>query len=142
MLQVIHKMPKARARIIGIMMRHFPRILLALIFALLQCVAPLVHAHVDGQHSGILPPSLSAQSHSENESINSASSIEEYESPAISLAHEFQRDHQCAIAQPAQANIFNIPSLSDVKHLAVAAPAIFVLSPYNKSHPQAPPALS
>jgi len=115
----------------------FPRILLALIFALLQCVAPLVHAHIDGQHSGILPPSFSAQHHPDN----STGSIEEYESPAITLAHEFQRDHQCAIAQPAQTSIFNIPGLSEVKLLAVTAPAIFVLSPYHKSHPQAPPAL-
>jgi hypothetical protein len=124
------------------MMKYLSKLLLTFVFALLQCVAPLAHAHVDGQHSGILPPSLSAQSHAEHMSINSTSTVKEYESPAITLSHEFQRDHQCAIAQPAQANIFNILSLSDEKHLTVATPAIFVLSPYKKSHPQAPPALS
>ena len=123
-------------------MRYLTKLLLTLVFALLQCVAPLVHAHVDGQHSGILPPSPYAQPHSHHESTSPTSSIEKYESPAITLSHEFQRDHQCAIPQPEQAAIFNIPSLRDIKLLDVAAPAIFVLSPYNKSHPQAPPALS
>ena len=124
------------------MIRYSPKLLLTLVFALLQCVAPLVHAHVDGKHSGILPPFLSAQSLSEHESINSASSVETHESPAITIAHEFQRNNQFTLAQPVQANIFNIPCLSDVKHQALAAPFIFVLSPYSKSLPQAPPALS
>lgn len=122
-------------------MNYFAKILLTLVFALLQCVAPLVHAHVDGQQSGILPPLFSVQSHLEHASINSTSNVTNSESPAITLAHEFQRDHQCAITQPAQKNIFKIPS-RDIKHLAVAVPAIFVLSPYNNSLPQGPPVLS
>jgi hypothetical protein len=123
------------------MTKYLPRILLTLIFALLQCVAPLVHAHVDGQLSGMLPPTLSAQHHSDHESIKSDCAVEEYESPAISIQHEFQRDNHCVIAQPAQTNIFQLPRTADVKYLAVAPPSIIVLSPYKKSHPQAPPVL-
>lgn len=133
-------MPEWRDKM-ALAMNYFSRILPVLIFALLQCVAPLVHAHVDGQLSGILPPSLTAQYHTEPESAGAICSIEEYESPAISIPHEYQRDDFFAIAPPLPANILSLPRLTAVKHASPVAPAIVVLSPYDKSHPQAPPVL-
>lgn len=118
------------------MMKRPLRILLLLAFALLQCAAPLVHAHVDGQLSGLLPPSLETQHHPQ---MQADCAIEENESPAITLPNELQRDDQPSLTQPHTTQSFDILPVATAK----LAPAIndpdAVFSPYRKSHPQAPP---
>ena len=111
--------------------------LLVLTFALLQCVAPLVHAHVDGQHSGVLPPSLESHHHSQEQA---ECVVEADESPAIGL-HEYQRNDQPVLAHSATAITFNIHPVVVVKLSPQSPPPAIVLAPYSKSHPQAPPAL-
>ena len=123
-------------------MRYHSRILLTLIFALLQCVAPLVHAHVDGQLSGILPPSLEIQYLPDHTSVKASDSIVKHESPAITISDEFKTDSQRAVARPSLENILNIPRIADAKYRLAAVAAIIVVSSYYKPHPQAPPALT
>jgi hypothetical protein len=123
-------------------MRFYLKLIFSFVFAILQCVEPLEHAHIDGKNSGLLPPSLYSQHQIQSDSnlTDSAKSIEEFESPAITLDHEFQRNYQCAIAaQPA--NLYK-SCQRQVIQFAVDSYAIFVPSPYNKFLPQAPPALS
>jgi hypothetical protein len=112
--------------------------LLALTFALLQCAAPLVHAHVNGQHSGLLPPSLETQHHTQ---VLTDCVIEEDESAAITIPHEFQRDEQPVLPPTNATKDFDALPTGVVRliKVSVAPPAVF--SPYSKSHPQAPPAL-
>jgi hypothetical protein len=122
------------------MMKRPTHTLLALIFALLQCAAPLVHAHVDGQHSGLLPPSLETQSLSE-QFAQVDCSIEADESPAITIPHEFQRDDQPALVNHAASKTFDLLPACQTILVSSTAPPVSVFSPYSKSHPQAPPAL-
>jgi hypothetical protein len=68
---------------------------MVLLFALLQCVAPLVHAHIDGNNEHTSSAQTAPQAH--NYSIELNSYIEESESAAISLANEFQREVSSAL---------------------------------------------
>jgi hypothetical protein len=122
--------------------RYFPKYLLALIFTLLQCVAPLVHAHVSGNQSGVLPPSLTVQQQlSDHLIIKSADSIEENESPAIIIPHEYKQHNQSSIPRSQQTGILDLLCLTDITIQTASDQPVMVLSPYNKSHPQAPPEL-
>jgi hypothetical protein len=65
------------------------------VFALLQCIAPFVHAHVDGQtdaslHGYNIPHHLSDRSISQ-------SRVETHESQAIVISDEYQRDDALAV---------------------------------------------
>jgi hypothetical protein len=122
--------------------RYFPKCLLTLIFTLLQCALPLVHAHVNGIQSGMLPPSLNVQQQQSNHDIlKSANFIEENESPAITIPHEFQRNNPCSIPQPQLGIILELPRLFAITLKPTEVQPIIVSSPYNKPHTQAPPGL-
>lgn len=77
-------------------MRRKPlHILTLFVFALLQCIAPLVHAHVDGQtgtsiHAYNIPHHLSDRSVSQCH-------VEAHESQAIAISDEYQRDNTLAV---------------------------------------------
>ena len=114
---------------------------LLVLFALLQSVAPLVHAHVDGRQAGLLAPALTALHGAE--SVQLQSYVEESESPAISVADQLQRDDRGAV----------LPLLALPRFAMAAQPMLLVQRPfvaihatllprYQRPHPQAPPALS
>jgi hypothetical protein len=124
------------------MNRYVSKFLLTFIFALLQCVAPLVHAHVSGVQSGILPPSFAVHHHLENDdALKSADTFEENESPAITIPHEFQRNNQSAIPQPGQTGIIDSPNFFSIKLQSTLVRPVVTSFPYCKPHPQAPPTL-
>ena len=123
------------------MMKRSLHILLALTFALLQCAAPLVHAHVNGENSGLLPPPLETQHHLSDLLAQANCVIEAAESLAISLAPEFQRNDHPAIPQSSSANIPNSLQVVVVKFHPSPAPSGIFFSPYSKSLSQAPPRL-
>jgi hypothetical protein len=124
------------------MLRHTLHTLLALTFTLLQCAAPLVHAHVDGQLSGLLPPTFETQHHTTEQFVHTHDALEENESAAITLPHEFQRDNQPVLDHPAAIHIPGIPPALGIQIVAAATASPNIQPRYNKSHPQAPPALS
>lgn len=124
------------------MLKHSIHTLLVVVFALLQCAAPLVHAHVNGQHTGLIPPALTAPHLIGNELTQTDYVIETDESPAISLANEFQRNNHPAIPQPSWSYTTDTPPVAVVKFLPVTPPSVSFFSTYSKSLPQAPPALS
>jgi hypothetical protein len=78
---------------------------------------------------------------SDHDILKSANSIEENESPAITIPHEFQRNNPSSIPQPQQAGILDLPCLFDISPLTTVEQPIIVSSQYNKPHPQAPPVL-
>jgi hypothetical protein len=125
------------------MNRYVSKFLLTFIFALLQCVTPLVHAHVSGIQSGILPPSLAVHYHLEkDDGLKSADTFEENESPAITVPHEFQRNNQSAIPQPWQNGIIDLPNFTIIKLQSTLVQSVVTSFPYCKPHPQAPPTLT
>lgn len=115
--------------------------LLIFAFALLQCVAPLVHAHVDGQQSGILPPTLTAQPQASDNLALAGCVIEVNESTAIGLQSEWQRDEQPAITQPSWINTFSARPVATAQFLSPAALPHRAPLTYHTPQPQAPPAL-
>jgi hypothetical protein len=123
------------------MLKHPLHTLLLLIFALLQCAAPLVHAHVNGEHTGIIPPALAAP-HVQDELTQTDCAIETDESPAISLSTELQRNNVPALPQPSWTYTAETRAASTVKFRTPSPHPASFFSPYSKSHPQAPPALS
>jgi hypothetical protein len=111
------------------------------LFALTQLCAPLVHAHVDGIQSGgafhvhDIPHNLSpiglSQCH-----------VESYESQAISIPHQNQKDDALVIpgfcassTRPLSPVVTNIP-------VDIFDPFRSAASAYHKPHTQAPPRLS
>lgn len=114
------------------------RLLLAITFTLLQCAAPLVHAHVNGQLSGLLPPALEAQ---HQQTILNDCVIEEDESPAITIPHEYQRDEQPELTNSAPALLFVTLPLRHIQTARTLTQSVALPPHYPKSRPQAPPAL-
>lgn len=98
-------------------MNRITHILMILLFALLQSVAPLVHAHVDGHnfHANSVQTALQTN----NQSIQFCSSAEEFESPAISLDNEIQREVNDTLAD----NLAPLPLLpaSNIATLTVTS---------------------
>ena len=114
--------------------------LLLVAFALLQSVAPLVHAHVSGEQSGVLPPAFEVIYHAGNELSQANCFIEASDSPAINLSQEFQRNSQPALPSPQLTRIV-APSLVMVAILPPAeAPGFSSFLFYSRAHAQAPPA--
>lgn len=115
--------------------------LLAFIFVLLQCAAPLVHAHVNGEQEGVLPLGLGSQHFLLDHLEAIGGIVENDESPAIDLSHEFQRNDHPALPRPVYLNLFIVNlDVAARFNFTIPAPKNF-FSPYSKSHPQAPPAL-
>ncbi len=114
--------------------------LLLLTFALLQCIAPLAHAHVEGGGAGVHAPGLEAPHHFLNVKQASQSVIEVAESAAISMADQLQRDDSVVFSPAVEVTqTVNVPPLVVIK---ISLPVVIratVASPYQKPHPQAPP---
>ena len=109
-----------------------------LLFAMTQCFAPLIHAHVDGIqgdasiHTHDIPHHLS-------ELQPSLSHIESYESRALSIPHEYHRDDTFAIQDvfflvkhPSSRRLTKNTANSGYTHPTVAFA-------YQKPHTQGPP---
>lgn len=115
--------------------------LLVLVFALLQCVAPLVHAHVDGQNSGLIPPAFSLQSPADEQLALTDCVMEASESAAIGLAHKLPRNEQAALPQPIFRATLDVPPATVAEFNSLSATRILFFTPYSKSLSQAPPTL-
>ena len=125
-------------------MKKLLHILSLLLFTLIQCVAPLVHAHVDGIQSSATFHAHGIPHYQYQISAQelSRSHVESYESAAISIPHEIQRDNTIAIldiaftlshpSSPQQAKVS--PYSHDSQHISTCA--------YRKPPTQAPPQFS
>jgi hypothetical protein len=108
------------------------------LFALTQCIAPLVHAHVNGieantaLHTHDIPRISSA-------SGLACSHFESEESQAISIAHEYQRDMNIAIPSTSCSTTHPLPPrISGLATAPCHAPRS-VESSFHKPQTQAPP---
>ena len=81
-------------------MNRLFRLVLLLLFALLQCVAPLAHAHVSGNDSNqnVHFDIIESQWLHEHDTEVTHFSIEEHHSPIVSMPPEYRSSHQ-ALAQ-------------------------------------------
>ncbi len=120
------------------MLKRPLHLLLVITFTLLQCAAPLVHAHVNGQLSGLLPPALETQHPA---AIQNDCVIEEDESPAITIPHEYQRDEQPVLTNSAPALLFVALPLRHILSARTLPRSVDLPPHYPQFQPQAPPAL-
>jgi hypothetical protein len=111
--------------------------LLTLIFAFLQCVSPLVHAHAEGEQHGLLHVTAAASAQ-----LEELDSLSTDSSAIISLSDDIHRYVQLALppailsplpAQPLVVQTHDLPYLSVIR----IQRATCCTPP-----PQAPPALS
>ncbi|WP_237248454.1 hypothetical protein [Sideroxyarcus emersonii] len=119
-------------------------ILALLLFALIQCFAPLVHAHVDGIqtaadsfHAHDIPRHVTTQ-HSTTTGL-SQYHFESYESQAISIPHEHPRDDTLFVAHLIPSSIHPHPPHITISAVEPNIPLRAAASPYRRPHPQAPP---
>jgi hypothetical protein len=114
-------------------------IIALLIFALTQCLAPFVHAHVDGLQSDATFHAHDLPHHLYLPSELSQSHIESYESPAISIPHEYQRDTILVVLDVYALSFY--PSTSAINRYAINSSASLRALDYAyfKPHTQAPP---
>src|SRR3989339_1339184 len=82
------------------------RLKLLLLFALLQCIAPVAHAHVNGNNSSqhahapiVHSPRLVAHSHDHQDSGSTGISADQHHSAVVSMPPEF-RSSLLHIEQP------------------------------------------
>lgn len=115
--------------------------LLAFMFVLLQCTAPLVHAHVNGEQEGMLSPGLGAQHFLLEPLEASGCIVENGGSPAIDLSHAFQNNGHFALPRPVYTHWFSVNLDVAVRFTSTTPAPKNFFPPYSKSHPQAPPAL-
>lgn len=113
--------------------------LLLVAFALLQSVAPLVHAHVNGEQSGVLPPVFELVYHAGNELSQADCFIAATDSPAINLSHEFHRDSQPALPSPGLTRIVEPALVGFAIFPSIEALRFSSFLPYSRAHAQAPP---
>jgi hypothetical protein len=119
------------------------RIFALFLFTLTQCFAPLVHAHVDGIqgssdasfHTPDIPSHFSG-------SASSECYVESYESQAISIPHEYQRDDALAILDNFTSSTRPSPSCIALGSLETSDLPCNTAYAYRKPHTQAPPQLS
>lgn len=123
------------------------RIKLLLLFVLLQCVAPLAHAHVNGHHADHKLHIDSVDFHGMNAHNCAAAqlenlqlSAEQHHSAVISMPPEY-RNSDLSIAQPVINNQNSLLFCEYVDY-ALAAPELqsLPLPPYQHPCSQAPPA--
>ncbi len=120
-------------------------ILLLLIFTVLQSIAPLVHAHADGQQVGMSAPALALPHHHQASGVDQAQhSATEIESSTIVMADQLQRNcnidfspfvvtGRLVVVEPVDPILVKRISVTPLKRIAVF--------PYQKPHPHAPPVL-
>lgn len=125
-------------------MQRFLKTSLALIFALLQCIAPVAHAHISGGSAdhGIHLPDIQLQYGHGASQLSGSAAVQE--SPAISAAQGFERNDEPASASsqttyadfmPQPAAEKSAPHYRTPFHL-LTLPSASSRKPY----PQAPPA--
>jgi hypothetical protein len=71
--------------------------LMVLLFAFLQCLAPVVHAHIDGNNQHASATQTAPQPNIHSVELNTY--LEETESATISIANEFQRETSSALTE-------------------------------------------
>ncbi len=119
------------------MSKRFIHSLLILIFAFLQCVSPLVHAHAEGEQSGLLHIATVAPAQ-----LADLDSLTADSSAIISLSDDLHRYAQLALPQspllPLSVQLPTVPT-HDLPYLSVirSQRAACCTPP-----PQAPPVLS
>lgn len=125
------------------------RLLLLMLFVLLQCVAPLAHAHVNDEHGeyngqGVhidLVDFTQLNAHHHHETDSAHVSVDEHQSAVVSMQPE-SRSSALAIDEPAAASKYGMFELRE--HGAVIAvyfyPPPLPLTPYQHPNSQAPPA--
>jgi hypothetical protein len=113
-------------------------ILTLLIFALTQCFAPFIHAHVDGVDNGTSIHTHEIQRHIATDHPH----IESYESQSVTPAHEYQRDDALVIAVDHASTTH--PSSPCISIVSVGSPASIrsIAFAFQKPHTQAPPRFS
>jgi len=125
---------------------HFFRILLLLMFALLQCVVPLAHAHVNGDNAGhkvhldIIDSTWpSAHDHDSSEAHLSAERVHSDHSAVVSMPPEYRYSSAVAQASGATAEPLSAPR-AYIALLFVAIPGLsLAFLPYQLPCSQAPP---
>ena len=124
------------------------RLKLLLLFALLQCVAPLAHAHVNGHHAdqnlhfdSVDSRWMSAHDFAAGQHESTKLSSEQHHSAVVSMPPEY-RYSDMIIAQPLINNDQSLLLLSEYTVLLRASADLqtFPLSPYQHPCSQAPPA--
>ncbi len=123
------------------------RLPLLMLFALLQCVAPLAHAHVNGQHADHEVHIELSDAHWHNDHRGDTStaahhlSAGEAHSAVVSMPPSYRFSTHAA-AQAVVVNVQSIPTLCE----AIALPLLITerqvlpLLPYQHPFSQAPPA--
>ena len=109
------------------------------LFALTQCIAPFAHAHVDGMQ-GSASLHVSDTPHPVAFAGVSHCHIESYDSPAVSVQQEYQRDDASVIPGIPASSMH--PLSRDITTCALDAyDALHSLAfAYHRPHPHAPPA--
>lgn len=125
-------------------MRKLARLMFICLFTLLQCVAPLAHAHIDGDQSnhGLHAVEFEHALGGHELSRCEASSPE---SPAIGMPHELPRDNSLELAlAPPRALPQLPPATAQPTIAAVVASLAPILGPGSFETPlsHAPPALA
>lgn len=125
-------------------MKKSLHILALLLFALIQCFAPLVHAHVDGIqaaapsfHAHDIPRHIATR-HSAIIEL-SQYHLESYESQAISIPHEHPRDNAPFVAHLFPASTHPYPPRITIGIVEPYDTPRSLISPYRRPHTQAPP---
>jgi hypothetical protein len=122
-------------------MKKLLHLLLLFTFVLLQSVAPLVHAHVDGDQGQGLAQAQEAKGHSALVN-HSQYFIEQSESPAICIADQLQRNHDVKIFLAV--SVYLKLHSSDLVLVTAHSPVENVnaaVAPYQNPLPHAPPIL-
>lgn len=119
--------------------------LVAVLFALLQSVAPLAHAHVGGDHSARY-----LHVHEIEQQLNAPSQVsntraEAADTRAIGVSKAKQRNSvHAAFSHPMVPAHYALPSKNPITEVSLAFPSKHPPQPlllFRKQHPQAPPAL-
>jgi len=124
-------------------MQRFLKTSLALIFALLQCIAPVAHAHISGSSAGhgIHLPDIQLQHEHGASQLSGSAAVQE--SPAISAAQGFERDDQSAAPASQMAYADLMPQPTDVEsathYRSPSHPLILPLASFRQPYSHAPP---
>ena len=119
-------------------MKNTLHIVALLLFALTQCFAPLVHAHVDGVESGNSIHTHDAPHHFSSPETTS-SHCESQELQCVSIDHEYQRSVSIVITDTLAATIHPIPLIVTGDTAEPHESIRLFVSAFQKPHTQAPP---
>ena len=125
-------------------MKKVARALFICLFTLLQCVAPLAHAHIDGQQgSGGLHTLEFEYAASSLQLSHSEASTPD--SPAIGMPHELPRDSSAELAPPPPlATLLTRPDAhtGEIRFPCTRRLPVPVERPFDTPFSHAPPALA